>query len=340
MAANLAHLQMFLSGGASNTDAAKSLGGPLSSQRVLSQTATAPTTITGVTIDDAAGNAAGNGTLTYTFSATAPSLAWTPPGSSIGTSVNVAVSGKYALQGASNGGLLLVDVVAASLPGSNQTNTITIANQVNKIWDDVSKAESQAGDTEYRCLFVKNTHATDTMVDVRLWRHTDTPGQDVMSLELDPAAIGDGVTTGIPSGCLESSKTITGATWSGGTATYTSTAHGYAVGDLVKVAGVTPSGYNVTAGLVTAQDANTFGLAVASDPGAYSSGGTAQRYSEGTAPTGVTFSSTAVSETSSLIVGDLAPSQVKAFWVKRVVPALSNVTTTANAWRIGTRAYI
>lgn len=340
MGANLAHLQMFLTGGATNTNAAKSLGGPLSSQRVLSQTASAPTTITGVTIEDAAGNAVGTGTLTYTYSATAPSLAWTPPGSSIGISVNVATSGKYALQGASNGGLLLVDVVAASLPGSNQTNSITIANQVLKIFDDVSKAESQAGDTEYRCLFVKNTHASDTLVDVRLWRHTDTPGQDVMTLELDPAVVGDGITTGIPSGCLEASKAITNATWSASVATYTSTAHGYVNGDLVKVAGITPSGYNVTAGIVSNVTANTFDLAVTSNPGAYTSGGTAQRFDEGTAPTGVTFSSNAVSEASSLVVGDLAPSQVKAFWCKRVVPAASNVTTTADAWRIGTRAYI
>ena len=340
MAANLANLAMYISGGATNTNAAKSLGGPLSSQRVLSQTATAPTTITGVTIDDAAGNAVGIGTLTYTYSATAPTLAWTPPSSSIGTSVNVAASGVYALQGASNGGLLLVTVVAGSLPGSNQTNSITIANQVLKIFDDVSKAESLAGDSEYRCLFIKNTHATDTMIDVRLWRHTDTPGQDVITLELDPAVVGDGSSTGVPSGCLEASKTITTATWSGGTATYTSTAHGYAIGDLVKVAGITPSGYNITAGLVTAAAANTFGMLVAGDPGAYSSGGTAQRYSEGTAPTGVTFSSVAVSEASSLVVGDLAPAQVKAFWAKRVVPASSTVTTTADAWRIATRAYI
>jgi hypothetical protein len=80
---------------------------------------------------------------------------------------------------------------------------------------------------------------------------------------------------------LQASKAITGATWATGTAAYTSAAHGYAVGDLVKIASVTPSGYNVAAGFVTAVRTNSFGVGVKSDPGAYSSGGTAQRFEEG-----------------------------------------------------------
>jgi receptor-binding and translocation channel-forming TcA subunit of Tc toxin/ABC toxin-like protein/neuraminidase-like protein/virulence plasmid A protein len=79
---------------------------------------------------------------------------------------------------------------------------------------------------------------------------------------------------------LQASKTITGATWATGTATYTSAAHGYVVGDVVKIASITPSGYNVAAGLVTAATTSTFGVAVTSDPGAYTSGGTSQRFEE------------------------------------------------------------
>ncbi|MGH8471092.1 MAG: hypothetical protein ACREVJ_01195, partial [Gammaproteobacteria bacterium] len=99
MPSNLAYLQTFLSGGGANTDPTKSLGGPISATRVLSQSATAPTTITGVTIEDAAGNTEGNGTLQFNYSATTPTLQWTPPGGSAGSAVKLTESSKYAVQG-------------------------------------------------------------------------------------------------------------------------------------------------------------------------------------------------------------------------------------------------
>lgn len=71
------------------------------------------------------------------------------------------------------------------------------------------------------------------------------------------------------------SETITAASWTGGTATFTATAHGYSVGDIVVISGVTPSAYN-RHGAITAADANTFGIAIAADPGTYTSGGTAK----------------------------------------------------------------
>ena len=340
MPSNLAYLETRLSGGATNTNPAKSLGGPMSSERVLSQAATAPTTITGVTIDDAAGNALGAGTLTYTFSATAPTLRWTPPSGAAGSSVNVASNGKYAIQGASNGGLLFVTVVAASLPSSSQSNTITITSIANEVWDDVSKAEALAGDTEYRCLYLYNAHTTDTMADPRIWRHTDTDGQDVLTLELDPAGVGNGVTTGVAAGALQATKVVSGVTWSGGVATYTtSTSHGYSTGDLVKTAGITPAGYNQT-GLATVTSATVFTMVLAVDPGAFSVAGTVARYDEASAPAGVTFSSNAVSESTSLVCGDFAAQTGRAYWQKRVVPASTTTPTPLNTSRIGIRAYI
>jgi len=53
------------------------------------------------------------------------------------------------------------------------------------VFDDVSKDESYDGDTEYRCLFLKNSHDTDTMKDVKLWIQQNTPGQDVIGIALD-----------------------------------------------------------------------------------------------------------------------------------------------------------
>jgi hypothetical protein len=179
MAANLAYFEVRLSGGAANTSAVASIGGAISTAgggRVLSQTATGLTTITGVTIDDAMGQSEGVGSLF--FDQSAGTLRWTPPGGTAGTSVVVSANGKYAIQGGNNGGVLLVTVVAASLPSSDQTNSVTIANQTQKIFDDVSKAESLAGQTVYRGLYFKNQHTSDSITNIKYWISTNTPGQD------------------------------------------------------------------------------------------------------------------------------------------------------------------
>jgi hypothetical protein len=183
--ATLADLKFVHSGGAANTDPAADLGGAKSTagaKDILSQTASAPTTITGVTIVDAAGNDEGDGTLF--FDSTNETLRWTPFNGTAGTAVDVSTNGDYAIQGGNNGGLLKVTVVAASLPSSDQTNTITITNNANNIFDDVAKADAKAGDVEYRGIFIENDHASDAMVDIRVWVEQNTPGQDVISIAL------------------------------------------------------------------------------------------------------------------------------------------------------------
>jgi hypothetical protein len=163
------------------------LGGAISTagaKDILSQTATALTTITGVTIEDAVGNPEGDGTLF--FDSTAVTLRWTPFNGTAGAAVDVSVNGKYAIQGGNNGGLLKVDVVSGTLPSSDQTNTSTIANIAENILDDVQKAQAKAGDVQFRGVYWENDHASDSMVDMRMWIETNTPGQDVIQI-----AIGD-----------------------------------------------------------------------------------------------------------------------------------------------------
>jgi hypothetical protein len=197
--ANLAEMKWYLSGGATgtgNTDTTKSTGGVITTTQILSQLATAvTTTITGVTLGDAAGNTLGNGTLTYTYSATAPTLRWTPYQGASGTAVDVSVNGTYAIQGANNGGILVVTVVSASLPGSSKSDTITITAQSAKIFDDVTKAQSHAGLTEYRCIYLKNTGTvatTDDKIDIEIYIDSNTTGDDVISIGLATQAPGTG----------------------------------------------------------------------------------------------------------------------------------------------------
>lgn len=190
MTASLADFQIRLSGGTGNTVATLSTGGAMSTAaggRVLSQAATGISTVTGVTIDDAAGNAEGTGSLF--FDQSAGTLRWTPPSGTAGTPVVVSTNGAYAIQGGNNGGILLVTVVAASLPGSDQTNAIVIANQVNKIFNDVTKAQSLSGFTSYRGLFVKNGHAADGMTTNKIWMSVNTPGQDNVQIALATEAV-------------------------------------------------------------------------------------------------------------------------------------------------------
>jgi len=71
-------------------------------------------------------------------------------------------------------------------------------------------------------------------------------------------------------------KTITGATWASGAASFTSAGHGLAVGNAIVVSGVSPAGYNGTY-TVTAKTTNTFTVTLSPTPGAYVSGGTVSR---------------------------------------------------------------
>lgn len=154
MGMNNAYLERRLSGGAANTNQHASLGSDMSSERVLSQSHTSLTNVTGVTIEFAGGNPTGAGSLAYTHSG--QTLTWTPNGLEPGDPVPVGAGGKFAIFG--EAGELLVSVVTGSLPGSNQSDSVTIANIANEVWDDVTKQESFDGDTEYRCHYVTNTN--------------------------------------------------------------------------------------------------------------------------------------------------------------------------------------
>lgn len=78
----------------------------------------------------------------------------------------------------------------------------------------------------------------------------------------------------------ETAVTITGATWSAGVATYTTSAnHTLAVGDKDVVSGITPSGWNGTFIVSAVPDSTHFSVPMAADPGAYTSGGSSSRIS-------------------------------------------------------------
>jgi len=126
---------------------------------------------------------------------------------------------------------------AASLGGGISTTEVAPST----IFDTVASAESSAGDTEYRCVYVKNNHATLSLTTAKLWVQTNSTsaGSDI---------------------------------------------------DVV----LSDQGKNVAETQTVAN--------------------------ENTAPTEV-FANTAVSEVTGLAMGNLAPAEFYAIWIKRVIAA-------------------
>jgi len=60
----------------------------------------------------------------------------------------------------------------ASLGGAKSSVEV-VDDTLNNLWDDVTGDEHSAGDTEYRCFFVKNNSA-ETAYNVKLWIQSNT----------------------------------------------------------------------------------------------------------------------------------------------------------------------
>ncbi len=71
----------------------------------------------------------------------------------------------------------------ASLGGGAGNPVFSTA--LNNLFDNVSAAESGAGDTEYRCLIVYNDHTTDSLYDVKIWADETTSSSTALALGLD-----------------------------------------------------------------------------------------------------------------------------------------------------------
>lgn len=108
---------------------------------------------------------------------------------------------------------------------------------------------------------------------------TFTGGGVVVKETTVPVAVAGSVT-----GLSAVATNITAATWASGVATFTSTAHGLHVGQVVTVASVDPTGYNGTYVVASVPTSSTFTVALASDPTSYNSGGTATARNTVTVP--------------------------------------------------------
>ncbi len=98
---------------------------------------------------------------------------------------------------------------ATSLGGAIHATEITDATTHN-LFDIVSSAEASAGDTEYRCFYVKNAHGTLTLQDAEVYITTNTPSTDTAVR----IALGTSAVNGTEQTVGDESTAPSGVSWS------------------------------------------------------------------------------------------------------------------------------
>jgi hypothetical protein len=63
--------------------------------------------------------------------------------------------------------------------GKYRSSDQIITNTDENLFDDISSAESAAGDTEYRAFMVKNTHATLSLISAKVFLSSNSPFSDL-----------------------------------------------------------------------------------------------------------------------------------------------------------------
>lgn len=167
---------------------------------------------------------------------------------------------------------------------TNVTSNFVLTNTVNQAVqyyrdDDGDGNTSEGSDYSYSGylkIFVREwekTYASAALTDIGVTTLNYQAYRFPLTNTTDTKIVNLGVSEKAASG---TTAAITAATWATGTATYTSTGHGFITGDVIDITGVTPSGYNGTSLTITdVPDANSFEVAIVSNPGTYTSGGLA-----------------------------------------------------------------
>lgn len=307
-------LVLYLTGagsdGGAQADPDAALGNFRGSTEVIGLTVSGITNITGLSNVFASGNnGAGNGTLEFD---TTLGLRWTAPSGTAGAWVAIAADGDFMMEdGTDPNSYLRVTVTFASLPGSNQSDSVLLVDAYNKQFDNVSSGEASSGDTEYRALGAMNDNA-GSITTVKVW--------------IDDLGIADTSASG------------------------TYSASGAVTVNVTSTAGYPDSGYilNETTGeklYYTSKTATTFvvpSTGRAQFSTSASAGGAFDTFAycppfriateapsadaiqtianESTAPTSVTFSQP-MTEAAGLVIGNLASGDWYGIWLERIISA-------------------
>jgi hypothetical protein len=109
--------------------------------------------------------------------------------------------------------------------GGVRSSTQVVDNTSDNLFDDVTGAEHTAGRVDYRCIYVRNAHATLTLTAAVVWIASDTTGADSdISIAVGTAAI-----NGTEQTISDAITAPTGVSWSDAAV---SRATGLALGDI------------------------------------------------------------------------------------------------------------
>ena len=172
------NIDVFLSGGSSNTDPNASLGGIISTTKLFGQLPAYDTTIiAGVTLLDAVNLLS----VELTFVLATKLLSIKEIGEPLAAiTVDVSVDGEYILTTPDGLTELSVSVVNASLPVADATVTVTATNIMHNLFDAVSSANSQVGDINYRHVYLKNK--TNAALSLKVFIETQLNGLDYIEI--------------------------------------------------------------------------------------------------------------------------------------------------------------
>lgn len=73
--------------------------------------------------------------------------------------------------------------------GEYMSTTEVVDATKGNLFSGVTAVQAQAGITRFRCIFMLNTHSTDTAQGVRAYIPSQLPGGGVVSIGLDPAGV-------------------------------------------------------------------------------------------------------------------------------------------------------
>ena len=81
--------------------------------------------------------------------------------------------------------------------GGVMSSTAWAGGVLHDLFDVITGDENAASTVDYRCVYVRNGHATLTLLGATVWLTSQTAGGATVDMGLDPAAIGNGTTTGV-----------------------------------------------------------------------------------------------------------------------------------------------
>ena len=173
---------------------AGSLGGAIHANEVTSQSI-ASTTIGGIVIERVV-NLPSSVVLSCSPSGADRIIGWIGPTFLKGyITVSAAGPAEYTIYSPSGDpadGYMVVTVTKASTPGSYTEETLAVTTLTEKIFPNVTSAEAGTGsyEYEYRCVYIRNDHGSETIATLKLWIGKQYDGEETVAFAVDSNGVG------------------------------------------------------------------------------------------------------------------------------------------------------